>query len=153
MQEFDLLFRCAFELLCTILVYQMFPSLSILSHVPCSFHGHICNGVYDRVVWEHNHIESNVLPSHVGTLQCLHLESDKIMQIDSTLYEAIRANVVVVAGYKTLFMELFCRILLRRFLRYQSSAARSVKNSRHVRKFFVYVEPWAFDNAIVSARL
>ncbi|PHU07935.1 hypothetical protein BC332_24424 [Capsicum chinense] len=153
MQEFDLLFRCVFELLCTSLVHQMFPSLSILSHVPCSFHGHICDGVYDRVVWEHNHIESNVLPSHVGTLQCLHLESDKIMQIDSTRYEAIRANVVVVAGYKTLFMELFCRILLRRFLRYQSSVARSVKNSRHVRKFFVYVEPWAFDNAIVSARL
>ncbi|PHT51898.1 hypothetical protein CQW23_06360 [Capsicum baccatum] len=153
MQEFDLLFRCAFELLCTSLVHQMLPSLSILSHVPCSFHGHICDGVYDRVVWEHNHIESNVLPSHVGTLQCLHPESEKIMQIDSTLYEAIRANAVVVAGYKTLFMELFCRILLRRFLRYQSSAARSVKNSRHVRKFFVYVEPWAFDNAIVSVRL
>ncbi|KAF3639356.1 hypothetical protein FXO38_05830 [Capsicum annuum] len=58
-------------------------------------------------LWEHNHIESNVLPSQVGILQCVHPESVKIMQIASTLYEAIRANVV----------------------------------------------PWAFDNAVVGARL
>ncbi|PHT93284.1 hypothetical protein T459_01166 [Capsicum annuum] len=67
--------------------------------------------------------------------------------------QAIRDNVVVVAGYKTLFMGLFCRTLLRRFFGHQSSAARSIKNSRHVRKFFVYVQPWAFDNAVVGARL
>ncbi|PHU01867.1 hypothetical protein BC332_27118 [Capsicum chinense] len=43
--------------------------------------------------------------------------------------------------------------LLRRFFGHQSSAARSIKNSRHVRKFFVYVQPWAFDNVVVGARL
>ncbi|KAF3685292.1 hypothetical protein FXO37_00768 [Capsicum annuum] len=92
------------------------------------------------------------LCDQVGILQCVHSESVKIMQIASTLYEAIRANVVVVAGYKSLFMGLFCRILLRRFFEHQSSAARSIKNSRHVRKFFVYVQSWAFDNAVVGAR-
>ncbi|PHT28998.1 hypothetical protein CQW23_31449 [Capsicum baccatum] len=131
----------------------MFPNLSILSHVPSSIHEHIRDGVYDRAVWEHNHIVSNVLPSHVGILQCVHPESGKIMQIASTLYKAIRANVVVVAGYKSLFMELFCRTLLRRFFGQQSSAARSFKNSRHVRKFFVYVQPWVFDDVVVGARL
>ncbi|PHU28425.1 hypothetical protein BC332_00518 [Capsicum chinense] len=34
------------------------------------------------------------------------------------------------------------------FVGHQSSAARSVKNSRHVRKFFVYVQPWVFDNVV-----
>ncbi|KAM3378950.1 hypothetical protein P3S68_011363 [Capsicum galapagoense] len=75
------------------------------------------------------------------------------MQIASTLYEAIRVDVVVVAGYKSLFMGLFCRTLLRRFFGLQSSAARFIKNSRHVRKFFVYVQPWAFDKVVVGARL
>ncbi|PHT33319.1 hypothetical protein CQW23_25119 [Capsicum baccatum] len=109
MQGFDLLFRCSFEFLCTSLVCKMLPSLSISSHVPSSIHEHIRDGVYDRAVREHSHIESNVLRSHMGILQCVHPENVKIMQIASTLYEAIRANVVVV--------------------------------------------PWAFDNAVVGARL
>ncbi|KAM3359912.1 hypothetical protein P3S68_019623 [Capsicum galapagoense] len=62
-RRFDLLFRCSFELICTSLVCKMFPSLSISSHVPSSIHEHIRDGVYDRTVGEHNHIESNVLPS------------------------------------------------------------------------------------------
>ncbi|KAF3636188.1 hypothetical protein FXO38_24296 [Capsicum annuum] len=122
-------------------------------HCDQFIHEHIRDGVYNRAVWEHSHIKSNVLPSYVGILQCVHPGSVKVMQIASTLYEAIRDNVVVVAGYKTLFMGLFCRTLLRRFFGHQSSAARSIKNSRHVRKFFVYVQPWAFDNAVVGARL
>ncbi|PHT81919.1 hypothetical protein T459_14934 [Capsicum annuum] len=140
MQGFDFLFCCSFEFLCTSLVCKMFPSLSISSHVPSSIHEHIRDGVYDRAVWEHSHIESNFLPSHVGILQYVHPESDKIMPLASTFYEAIRANVVVVAGYKTFFMGLFCRTLLRRFFGHQSNAARSIKNSRHMRKFFVYVQ-------------
>ncbi|PHU18548.1 hypothetical protein BC332_14243 [Capsicum chinense] len=39
------------------------------------------------------------------------------------------------------------------FVGHQSSAARSVKNSRHVRKFFVYVQPWVFDNVVFGATL
>ncbi|PHT41219.1 hypothetical protein CQW23_20073 [Capsicum baccatum] len=39
------------------------------------------------------------------------------------------------------------------FVGHQSSAARSVKNSRHVRKFFVYVQPWVFDNVVFGAKL
>ncbi|KAM3322006.1 hypothetical protein P3S67_003157 [Capsicum chacoense] len=39
------------------------------------------------------------------------------------------------------------------FVGHQSSAARSVKNSRHVRKFFVHVQPWVFDNVVFGATL
>ncbi|PHT31876.1 hypothetical protein CQW23_28213 [Capsicum baccatum] len=51
---------CAIVLLAT---DNMVTCLSISSHVPSSIHEHIRDGVYDLAVWEHNHIESNVLPS------------------------------------------------------------------------------------------
>ncbi|KAH0690237.1 hypothetical protein KY289_017595 [Solanum tuberosum] len=46
------------------------------------------------------------------------------MQASTNLCEPTGANVVAVAGYKTLLMELFCRVLLRRFFGHQSSVPR-----------------------------
>ncbi|MCD7451074.1 hypothetical protein HAX54_009522 [Datura stramonium] len=45
------------------------------------------------------------------------------------------------------------RTLLRRSFGHQSSVTRSVKDSEHVRKFFAYVQLWAFDNDAVDFEL
>lgn len=65
MQEFSLVFHCAFELLCASLVQKMFP---ILLHFSSTTHEHIHNSVYDRTLRQHNKVEYNVLPSPIGIL-------------------------------------------------------------------------------------
>lgn len=101
-------------------------------HFPSTNHECICNGIYDLTVREYNKVESNILPSHMEILPCGHQESDKIMQPSTTLCEATGANVVALAGYKALLMELHSRTLLRILFGHQSSVTSSLKDSEHV---------------------
>ncbi|KAH0703144.1 hypothetical protein KY285_017422 [Solanum tuberosum] len=79
------------------------------------------------------------------------------MQASTNLCEPTGANVVAVAGYKTLLMELFCRVLLRRFFGHQSSVPRLYYRTLRTRILLglekIYQEWFSFANSDVDESL
>ncbi|WMV21230.1 hypothetical protein MTR67_014615 [Solanum verrucosum] len=73
------------------------------------------------------------------------------MQASTNLCEPTGANVVAVAGYKTLLMELFCRVLLRRFFGHQSSVPRLYYSNLEDKK--ISQEWFSFANSDVDESL